>query len=164
MTTSCVLSSFSPLNYELSRGRSSLWQLSKWVSNWILQVQEPECAWGTPTGKERSGVLQAPFFHLSYLVSLGFYGLPGDTVVKNLPANAGDTGLIPGSGRSLEKEMATHSSILGGKSHGQRSLEGYSPWSHKQLDMTEQLSTYLKLLCHFHWRKDFSFSTQHVGS
>ena len=25
---------------------------------------------------------------------------PGGTVVKNLPANAGDTGLIPGSGRS----------------------------------------------------------------
>ena len=33
-------------------------------------------------------------------------------MVKNLPANAGDTGLIPGSGRSLEEKMATHSSIL----------------------------------------------------
>ena len=33
-------------------------------------------------------------------------------MVKNLPANAGDMGSIPGSGRSLEKEMATHSSIL----------------------------------------------------
>ena len=36
-------------------------------------------------------------------------------VVKNLPANEGDTGdvvLIPGLGRSLEKEMATHSSTL----------------------------------------------------
>ena len=40
---------------------------------------------------------------------------PGSSVVKNPPANAGDTedwGLIPGSGRSLEEEMATHSSIL----------------------------------------------------
>ena len=27
-------------------------------------------------------------------------GFPGDSVVKNPPANAGDTGLIPGSGRS----------------------------------------------------------------
>ena len=27
-------------------------------------------------------------------------GFPGDSVVKNLPANAGDMGLIPGSGRS----------------------------------------------------------------
>ena len=33
-------------------------------------------------------------------------GLPGGTVVKNLPAKAGDTGSIPGSGR-LEKEVAT---------------------------------------------------------
>ena len=35
-------------------------------------------------------------------------------MVKNLPGNAGDTGLIPGLGRSPEKEMemANHSSIL----------------------------------------------------
>ena len=32
-------------------------------------------------------------------------------MVKNLPANAGDPGSIPGSGRSLEKGMATHSNI-----------------------------------------------------
>ena len=31
-------------------------------------------------------------------------------MVKNLPASAGDAGLIPGSGRSLEKGMAAHSS------------------------------------------------------
>ena len=35
----------------------------------------------------------------------------------------------------LEKEMATHSSIvfLPGKSHGQRNLEGYSPWGLKRV-------------------------------
>ena len=36
-------------------------------------------------------------------------------MVKKPPANAGDkrdAGLIPGLGRSLEKEMATHSSVL----------------------------------------------------
>ena len=36
-------------------------------------------------------------------------------MVKNLPDNAGDAGdvgSIPGSGNPLEKEMATHSSIL----------------------------------------------------
>ena len=37
----------------------------------------------------------------------------------------------------LEKEMATHSSVLPGKSHGQRSLEGYSSWGHKEPDTTE---------------------------
>ena len=33
-------------------------------------------------------------------------------MVKNPPANAGDTGLIPGWEGPLEKEMATHPSIL----------------------------------------------------
>ena len=33
------------------------------------------------------------------------------SAVKNPLASAGDAGLSPGSGRSLEKEMATHSSI-----------------------------------------------------
>ena len=54
-------------------------------------------------------------------------GLPGGSVVKNPPANAGDLGLIPGWGRSLEKDMTTHAVFLSGKSNGQRSLVGYSP-------------------------------------
>ena len=33
-------------------------------------------------------------------------------MVKNLPANAGDMGSIPGQKDPLEKEIATHSSIL----------------------------------------------------
>jgi len=33
-------------------------------------------------------------------------------VIKNLPANAGDLGSIPGLEDPLEKEMATHSSIF----------------------------------------------------
>ena len=32
--------------------------------------------------------------------------------IKNPPANAGDTGLITGLGRSSEEGIATHSSIL----------------------------------------------------
>ena len=40
---------------------------------------------------------------------------PGGSLVKNLPANAQDADLIPGSGRSLEEEMATHSRILAWK-------------------------------------------------
>ena len=37
----------------------------------------------------------------------------------------------------LEKEMATHSSILSEKSYGQRSLASYSPVDHKEWDRTE---------------------------
>ena len=36
-------------------------------------------------------------------------------MIKNPLANAGDAGSIPGLGRSLEKEMATHSSLLARK-------------------------------------------------
>ena len=40
----------------------------------------------------------------------------------------------------LEKETATHSSILAWKIHGQRSLVGYSLWGREESDMNEQLS------------------------
>jgi len=53
----------------------------------------------------------------------------------------GDLGLIPGSGRSLEKKMTTHSSILAWRIHGQRSLKSYSPWDLKELDTTELLES-----------------------
>ena len=42
---------------------------------------------------------------------------------------------------TLEEEMATHSSILAWKSHGQRSLTGYTPWGHKESDTTEYSHT-----------------------
>ena len=40
----------------------------------------------------------------------------------------------------LEKEMATTPVSLPGKSHGQRSLVGCSPWGHKELGTTEPLT------------------------
>ena len=53
-------------------------------------------------------------------------------MVKNPPANAGDArdvGLIPGSGRSLgNRRWQPIPVFLPGKSHGLRSLAGYSPW------------------------------------
>ena len=45
--------------------------------------------------------------------------------------------MIPGSGRSPGGGLATYSSILAGKSHGQRSLAGYSPWGRKESNTTE---------------------------
>ena len=53
-----------------------------------------------------------------------------------------DTGFIPGSGRFLEKEMATTPVLLPGESHGQWSLAGWSPWGHKESDMTEHLTAF----------------------
>ena len=43
---------------------------------------------------------------------MAYQGLGIPQMAKNPPANAGDVGLIPGSGRFPEKEMVTHSSIL----------------------------------------------------
>ena len=37
---------------------------------------------------------------ISYIVPMSWMGFPGGSGVKNLPANAGDSGSIPGSGRS----------------------------------------------------------------
>ena len=39
-------------------------------------------------------------------------GFPGGSVVKNMPASAGEPGLTPVSENSLKKKMATHPSIL----------------------------------------------------
>ena len=75
-------------------------------------------------------------------------GFPGVIAAKNPPVDAGDLGdaaLIYGSGRSPRKWFPTPV-LLPGKFHGQRNLVGYSPWGHKELDMTEQLSTHIPLV------------------
>ena len=45
-----------------------------------------------------------------YVISL--IGFPVGSAVKNLPSSAGDSSSIPGLEDPLEKEMATHFSIL----------------------------------------------------
>ena len=58
-------------------------------------------------------------------------------MLKNLPANTGDMGSVPGSGISHGKGNWLPTPVfLPGKSHGQRSLAGYSPWGRKESDMT----------------------------
>ena len=48
-------------------------------------------------------------------------------MVKNPPANAGDSGLIPGSGDPPEKEMQPSLVFLPKDFLGQRSLTSHSP-------------------------------------
>ena len=57
-------------------------------------------------------------------------GSPDGTVLKNLPANEGNTGLI----RKIpwRRKWQPTSLFLPGKSHGQKSLAGYSPWGCKR--------------------------------
>ena len=61
--------------------------------------------------------------------------------VKNLPAMWKIWVRSLGWEDPLEEGMATHSSILAWRIHGQRNLVGYSPWNKQELDTTERLST-----------------------
>ena len=55
-------------------------------------------------------------------------------MVKNLPAMQEIWVLSLDQDDPLEEKMAV---FLPLKSHGRRSLTGYSPWSHKESDATE---------------------------
>ena len=70
-------------------------------------------------------------------------GFPGGSDGKESVCNAEDSGSIPELGRSPWEvnDYPLQNSFLG--NHGQRSLVGYSPWGHKELDMTEQLDMIL---------------------
>ena len=56
---------------------------------------------------------------------------PGVHLVKNLPTVQETWVQSLGWEDPLEKQMATHASILAWKIYGQRSLVGCSPWAHK---------------------------------
>ena len=64
--------------------------------------------------------------------------------------------------------MATHSSVLAWKFHGQRNLVSYSPWGGKESDKTEHVQThngytaliYCKALSFFLWFDFMCLTTQ----
>ena len=66
-------------------------------------------------------------------------------IVKYLPAVREAWIWSLGPEDPLEKGMATHSSILAWRIPWTEGPVGYSPWGHKQWDMTEQLT-----VSHFH--------------
>ena len=68
------------------------------------------------------------------IISLGF---PGGSVVKNLPANSGDTGLILGLEDPLVKEIATHYSILAWKIPWMEEPGRLQSMGSQESDMTE---------------------------
>ena len=65
-------------------------------------------------------------------------GFPGGSVSKEPKCNVGDAGSAPGSGRSPE---GGHGNPLQysclENPHEQGNLVGYSPWGHKESDLTE---------------------------
>ena len=96
-----------------------------------IKLGDSEWAWGS-------------FIFISFIYfSLQWRASQVALVVKNPPANAGvrrDTGSIPGLGRFPWRGAWQPTPVfLPGKSHGQRSLVGYSPQGHKELDVTEAM-------------------------
>ena len=71
-----------------------------------------------------------------------FLGFPGDSDGKESTCNVGDLDLVSGL-RSFSGgghgNPVQYSCLK--NTHGQRSLEAYSPWGHKELGMIERLST-----------------------
>ena len=65
-------------------------------------------------------------------------------MVKYLPAMQETWVCSLGQEDPLKKAMATYSSMLAWRIHGQKSLAGYSPWCHKELDTTESLTHFEK--------------------
>ena len=73
---------------------------------------------------------------------------PGGSDGKASACNAWDPGLIPGSGRfPWKKKWQPIPVLLPGKFHGQRSLEGCSPWGRWGSDTTEWLHFHFLLSC-----------------
>ena len=87
---------------------------------------------------------------------------PDDSAGKELACNAedaGDVSSIPGSVRSSgERNGNPLPVLLLEKSHGQRSLEDYSPKGHKELDTAKRLSTSIFQQLTFIYIQNYIFS------
>ena len=65
-------------------------------------------------------------------------GFPGGSDDEGSVCNAGELGSILGGGEApLEKGVAPTLEFLPGEFQGRRSLASYSPWGHKEPDVTE---------------------------
>ena len=71
---------------------------------------------------------------ISVLKQLGFLG---DSDGRESAGNVGDLGSIPGK-IPWRRAWQPTPVFLPGESHGHRSMAGYSPWGHKELDTTKQ--------------------------
>ena len=76
-------------------------------------------------------------------------GLPWWLRRSSVCLQCGRPGLDPWVGKILwRRKWQPTPVLLPGKSHGQRSLVGYSPWGRKESDTTEQLHFTSKIICY----------------
>ena len=75
--------------------------------------------------------------HIYRDIFIDIWGFPGASVVRNPPSNAGDTSAIPESGKSLEKEMASHYNILAQETTWTKEPGGPQSMGSQELDTTK---------------------------
>ena len=123
------------LNPGVPHCRQTLYQLSHKGSPRILERVAYPFSSGSSWPRNWTGV--------SYIVG-GFFtnwAMREAQRVKNLPTMQENQGSIPGSGRLLEKEKATNSSILAWEIPWTEETSGLQSMRSQKLDTTEQLST-----------------------
>ena len=100
--------------------------------------KESACNVGDPGSIPGSG--SSPGEGIGYTPQYSWASLMGQ-MVKN-PSQCGTSVFSPWVVKiPWRRAWQPTPAFLPGASHGQRSLAGYSPWGHKESDMTEQLST-----------------------
>ena len=116
----------------------------------LKKAEEPEIKLPTFTGsqrKQRNSSKTSPSVSLTTLKPLTVWIITNcgkllkrlehhsESITRQVDKKSGSPKRRGGSGILKEEEMVTIS--FPGKSHGQRSLAGYSSWGHKESDMTE---------------------------
>ena len=78
------------------------------------------------------------YLGFSHLIGAIIMGFPGGSDGEESACNTEDKSFIPGSGRFPWRRAWLFTAVfMPGEFNGQRSLGGYSPWRHKELDDTE---------------------------
>ena len=87
-------------------------------------------------------------------------GFPGGSFSKEFTCNAGEPGLIPGSGRSHGEGNGNplqYSCLENSMDGEESSLVSYSSWNHKELDTTEWLTIHFHIYSYIHMYISKSF-------
>ena len=128
--------------------------------NRLLKTQL-SCHLGENTLRSWSNLLWACNIYVGWSANMGF---PGGSVIKNPPASVGDTGSIPGSGRSLRKGNgnALQNSFLGNpmdRGAWQATVPGVTESQTRLGDQTTTISQYT-MLCS-HWLEHMGLGRRH---